>query len=97
MAAYSKASDSRLMTVLVQVSGGISGAIAIAAVAIAMWPKVDTPVLPSIEPTITQEMQVAVATPFAPANSLPDDFLVIEDQKPPPEYEIPSITSPNPY
>ena len=97
MAAHRKTYDARLMTVLVQIGAGVSGAIALAALVVALWPNADTSILPSEGESVMQELQVEIATPYVPTTGLSDGVLSIEGQKPMPDLEIPGVTTPRPY
>lgn len=81
------------MTLLVQVAGGISGAMAVVALAVTLWPKVASPVLPSPEQPDAQEVRVQIATPYVPGIETLDGQV----QERPLKLEIPSQLAPNPY
>lgn len=94
MAAAHTTQDSHLMTLLVQFGASISGAMAVAVLAVGLWPKAGAPIPPSAAQQIdVQSAEVVVATPYVPEYGV----LEIEVQKPPAKREIPSNTAPNPY
>jgi hypothetical protein len=86
-----KSWDSRVMTLLVQLASWASGAMAVAVLAVALWPKAVAPVLPSPDPSAIQGAQQKVTTPAEPEIEIldvpaPKPYRQLE--KPPPQEPI---------
>jgi hypothetical protein len=93
MLKLNKNREYRLMTLLVQVAGGISGAMAVVALAVALLTKVASPVLPSPDQPDAQEVQVQIATPYVPGSGTLDGQV----QEVPLRLEIPPPLAPDAY
>ena len=88
-----KSQNSRIMTLLVLAASWVSGAVAVAVVAVALWPKAAGPVLPSSGSPAMQGVQSEITTPAEPEIELldvpaPKPFLQLE--KLPPQAVIPN-------
>jgi hypothetical protein len=86
-----KSRDSRLMTLLVQIASWASGAMAVAVLAVALWPKAAAPISPSAEPSAIQGTRQEVTTPAEPEIEILDvparkPYRQLE--KPPPQEPI---------
>ena len=93
MSKLNKNYDARVMTLLVRVAGGISGAMAVIALVLALLPKASGPVLPARGQSGAQEAQVQIATPYVPGVKALDGQAIER----PARFELPSQLVPDPY
>ncbi|HKP53842.1 MAG TPA: hypothetical protein VJ183_14470 [Chloroflexia bacterium] len=93
MSKLNKNYEARIMTLLVRVAGGISGAMAVVALVMALLPKASGPVLPALGQSGAQEAQVQIATPYVPGVKTLEGQVIER----PARFDPPSQLVPDPY